>query len=88
MVEKLTFKDPESMLHFVGQLARDHESEKLVLTYMAFVNTAPCWPPNAVICTAILVPPTLSPKTVILSGSPPKAAILSLTPSRTVSQEV
>ena len=75
------------MLHFVSQLARRYESEKLVLTYMAFRNTAPCWPPNAVICKAVLMAPALSPKAVILSGSPPKAAILSLTPCRMVSQE-
>ena len=76
------------MLHFVSQLARHYESEELVWTYMALRNTAPCWPPNAVICKAVLMAPALSPKAVILSGSPPKAAILSFTPGRMVSQEV
>ena len=73
------------MLQFVSHLARCYESEELVLTYIAFRNTAPCWPPNAVICKAVLMAPALSPKAVILSESPPKAAILSLTPSRMVS---
>ena len=76
------------MLHFISQLARHYESEELVWTYMAFRNTAPCWPPNAVICKAVLMAPALSPKAVILSGSPPNAAMLSLTPGEMVSQEV